>query len=148
MKNYWKYIIISLIATIMIFHFTAIWYIKGRNFELTSKDYYEQEQQIDSNLQALRLGKILQWNCFVEDRNRVVVEVVGLDGKPSQLKEVNAKLYRPNNASGDVELALGQQAPGRYVAEVADLDQGRWDLRVQGKKGEDTVAFEQKMSVQ
>ena len=148
MKNYWKYIIISLIATLMVFHFSAIWYISGRNYQLTSPDYYEQEQSIDANKQAIRLGKVLQWNCRVEGRNRVVVEVSGLDGKPSALDEVSVELYRPNNADGDIMLALGQQAPGRYTAETQELAEGRWDLKVKGKQGDDTVAYQQKMRVQ
>ena len=152
MKNYWKYIVISLLGGIAIFHLTAIWYIRGKNYELTSSDYYAREIQYQGMIDRLREGRSFLWECDVsEDGQSLILDVRDLNGGDVDLQDVTATLYRPDSSGLDQELSLAVNEKGAYVAPISSLKPGPWKLTVLASlDGENTptaLAWEKRMSV-
>lgn len=152
MKNYWKYIVIALLGGIALFHLTALWFIRGQNYELTSPDYYAQELKHQEMIDKLREGKSFVWECDVaEDGQSLVLDVKDLNGQDVALHEVKATLYRPDSAGLDQELLLAANEPGRYTAPINALKPGPWKVTVmanhQANDGMTEVAWQTRMSV-
>lgn len=151
-KNYWKYIIMSLLGGIALFHLGALWYIWGNQYELTSKDYYAKTLRHQDMIERLREGKAFLWRYDVaEDGQSLVVDVRNPNGEGVALQEVKATLYRPDSAGLDQEITLAQGEAGVYTAPIDALKPGAWKLTVLANlDGDDPtreLAWQTRMSV-
>ncbi|CAM2067242.1 FixH family protein [Sulfidibacter corallicola] len=139
--NYWKYIVMSLLASVAIFHVGAVWYISGREYELTSPDYYQKEQVYEETMRRYRLGREWDWRVSVSEETGFQLVIRDGDGLPVVAESVKAHLMRPNQASADLALELGRTGEGVYHAPVADLPAGRWNLEIEVASGADVAAY-------
>lgn len=156
-KNYWKYIIFTLVAFVVIFHIGAIIYIQqGPNFELTSRDYYERGQSYESEIQAVQRGRTLNWQLDFNKDGQVIAELsplpTGTEVEIEQIQMITLELQRPNRSEWDRMLTLervqetsspvtdgDEGATGESVDDASDpvhrfvhdsvLQAGRWRVR-------------------
>ena len=129
MKNYWKYIIIALLAGVAVFHFGALYMIWDEDYELTSADYYEQESAYVEMTARLKAGAPYRWDCRLEQgRIRLAVHDAA-DAVPA-LETVRVRLYKPDNAAADRELSLEADGRGAWHAATGALPSGLWRLTV------------------
>ena len=146
--NYWKYIVMSLLGLIMLFHIGAVWHIRGNHYELTSPDYYARELDHESMLAKLRAGSGWQWQVNLKSGTReLLISVTNAEGIAVPLSHAQATLYRPNHADLDQAVELVGQQDNRMIARLDRLDQGRWDLTVEGVIGQTQVAYHERLSV-
>ena len=141
----WKYLVIGLCAFIMIFHISALIYIRGNDYELTSKDYYAQELRYQHQMDRLQAGSEFDWDCRFED-NRFVVRVRS-DQHGVALEDVRLQLYRPHDAKQDQTLGLTEVEPGVYEQALTTPAPGRWNLTVEGLYKGRAVAWQEKVSL-
>ncbi len=146
--NYWKYIVMSLLGACMVFHFSAIYYISGRNFELTSSDYYAQEQVYQQTLERLRMGRDWTLQHRFDGPQRFQIALEGPQGH-APVQHVTVSLMRPNGSAADVTLTATALDNGWWSADLAaPLPRGNWRLFVDVAT-EDEVAplFRQQLRV-
>ncbi len=141
--NYWKYIVISLLASVAVFHFFAVGMVISNRYELTSKDYYEQEKMVGQNKAELKAGEQLAWRwSYQEDKRLYLLSVQDAAGKPVQLKNVTINLYKPNKANQDQQLLMHTSGEGQWQAQFDGLDFGRWKATIRADHEQDVVAWE------
>lgn len=146
--NYWKYIVMSLLGACMVFHLTAIYYISGRNFELTSSDYYAQEQVYQQTLERLRVGRDWTLQHRFDGPQRFQVALQGPHGH-APIQNVTISLKRPNGAAADLTLTASAGDNGWWSADlVAPLPRGNWGLFVDVTSDDAvTPLFRQKLRI-
>jgi nitrogen fixation protein FixH len=142
MNQYWKYIVIGLLSLIAVFHISAIVYISGNRYELTSKDYYDREITYQQTIEKLRAGKAYQWNHrFDAESGQLELEVLDAAGNPVALTEPVMWLYRPNQANADREFRPKRGEDGIYRIAVASLATGLWKLTVEANHDQQPLAW-------
>ncbi len=146
MNNAWKYIVISLLASVAIFHVGAIVVIGDRDYQLTSTDYYEREIAYQDTLEALRRGKAMIWRT-AEQNNRLEIKVTNLNGQPLTLAQPSVRLYKPNDADQDRSQALATDEPGTYGLDLTNLKPGPWQLTVEGLHEGQKMAWQTRLLV-
>lgn len=139
--NYWKYIVMSLLGACMVFHFCAIYYISGRNFELTSSDYYAQEQVYQQTLDRLRVGRDWTLQHRMDGPQRFQMALQGPQGH-APVQKVTITFIRPNGSAADLTITATAGANGWWSADLAaPLPRGNWRLMVDvDVAGEDALA--------
>lgn len=145
-KNYWKYIIITFLAGVAVFHFGAIAMIWGENYELTSADYYEQEANQEMLRAQLRAGAPYQWRITLE-QGRAHLEILDAAGQSLEVSNPRVQLYKPNDASADRELALAASADGGWSVETGALPTGLWRITILAEREGQTLAHKTSASL-
>lgn len=139
--NYWKYIVMSLLGGIMLFHIIALWYISGKNYELTSKDYYQKDLAFDQTAEKLRAGKAFQWSCRLsEDGQWLEIHIKNDEGTKVSLADPIVYLYKPDNASLDMNLPL-ELHEQMYRAPAQGLVTGAWRVTVSAETEGQPIAW-------
>lgn len=146
-KNYWKLIILALFSSILIFHFAALWYIRGENYQLTSKDYYAREGGIDQRMAQLRAGEAYNWSYEFLENGGFSLKVSDAQGNLIALDQADIQLYRPNQADADIQTALSPAEEFGYQAALPKLASGRWDLTITARSGDQELAHFKKLSL-
>ncbi|CAM2007528.1 FixH family protein [Acanthopleuribacter pedis] len=145
--NYWKYIVMSLLGACMVFHLSAVYYISGRNFELTSKDYYAHEQVYQQTLDTYRAARDWTMQHRFDDSGRFLVHLVGPNPEEA-VKTVSATLVRPNGSAADLQLDLEPAESGWWsVALPNQPASGNWNLGVAAQTDQGPIAFRRKIRV-
>ena len=144
MKNYWKYIVISLLASLVTFHVLAIWHIRGESYQLTSKDYYARELTYEQTLQALRRGQAYKWDMDLKDGFHLTITDV--NGAPLSLEEVDVHLYRPDKAELD-QLFQPEWNQEGYKHQIDPLKKGKWSVTIKAQKDGETIAWRTKLVI-
>ncbi|MDJ0835139.1 MAG: FixH family protein [Acidobacteriota bacterium] len=139
MKNYWKYIVISMLAGVAVFHIGAVMYIWGENYELTSPDYYEQESAYMDLVPKLKAGAVYQWQANFS-RDGVSLKVTDAAGAVPALENLTLALYKPDKAGLDRTLTLTPDGSGAWRAE-AGLVTGLWRYTITANLGETELAY-------
>lgn len=139
MKNYWKYIVISLLAGVVVFHLTAVSFIWRENYELTSPDYYNQELGQDAHQAAIRAGNAFTWETQVQ-RDRVTVAARDLNGALVDLSDVTVHFYKPDQADQDQLVALNA-GNNAWTAALNDIPSGKWRITVNATHGQEKLAY-------
>lgn len=138
-KNYWKYIIMTLLGLVATFHIGAVIYIIDEDYELTSKDYYEQELDHEGMIERVRAGKSYKWDLRLTTEG-LQLKVADAAGQSVALEDVTLHLYKPNESESDKKLRLKPNADGNYVTPTS-LAKGLWHARVEAKSGGNAVAY-------
>jgi len=144
-KNYWKYIIIALLAGIAVFHFSAIAMIWGNQYELTATDYYEQEANHEIMRAQIRAGAPYQWQVTLSE-GRAALRVLGSDGQAVAITNPRLELYKPNDAGADRFFQLSADDAG-WRAETGPLAPGLWRLTVLAEYEGQTLAYKTSTSL-
>lgn len=147
--TYWKYIIIGLLGGMMLFHFTALYFIRNQRYELTSPDYYEREIQHEQTLQAIREGQALNWQLNLDSSNhKATLQVRNSDQEGIALEQVTLHLYRPHNSSEDQLLQLKPtETTGIFTAPIKAMGKGRWNILITATHEGKDLAYQEKSSM-
>lgn len=146
--KYWKYIILGLLVSIMLFHFGALYYIRNQNYELTSPDYYQKEIEHESLIEAMRQGHAFKWDLSYSDDNTFVfLKVTDANGEVAALEELSIQYDRPNNASFDQHIHLVKQESSHWAGQIEPLAAGRWNCLVTGRYQGRDIAWQQKLNM-
>lgn len=102
-------------------------YVQGLNYNETLADREAQAALGWRAAAALRR----------DDQGAALIEVllIDRDGRPIEDAALEGALRRPVEARDDQALVFTPQGEGRYVAAVADLAPGQWDLRARAARG-------------
>ncbi|RME98865.1 MAG: hypothetical protein D6773_13830 [Alphaproteobacteria bacterium] len=75
--------------------------------------------------------------------NRLVVRLLEQDGSPLPVESLDAELRRTVTGGEDIALELTRNQDGDYFADVAKLEKGVWEARVEARvpHGEERIAF-------
>ncbi len=134
MKNYWKYIVIALLCSVIAFHLGALWVILGQRYELTSADYYERDLQWQETMGAMRAAEAYRWRWTVSpDGSAFELSVQDANGQPAALTSPWVHLYRPNDSALDASLPLTDLGDGQFRATLPRLPDGRWRITVEAE---------------
>lgn len=146
--TYWKYIIISLLGGMMLFHFAALFYIRHQRYELTSPDYYQREMNHESTLNALRRGQTLTWDLRVETHgNKITLQIHDTEGKPVHADPVTIHMYRPHRSAEDQTVLALPNSEGGYSSAITPLQAGRWNFSVTANLEGTLYAFQKRDSL-
>lgn len=66
-------------------------------------------------------------------RAQLIVDLRDRDGRPIEGAALSGVLRWPPSESGDRALTFARQNDGRYVAQIGNLNAGRWDLRARAE---------------
>ena len=136
----------SLLAGVAVFHIGAVVYIWGEDYQLTSEDYYEEEQTYSDMVQRLRRGSAYTCDLQLNTRSlRLAVRDV-TDGRP-ELSDVIVKLYKPDDADADQELVLKRDENGVWFADLDGLRPGLWQYTVEATLGDEKLAWRARTSI-
>lgn len=95
---------------------------------------YEAGLIYNAELERLRVQDALGWRAGAEARpNGLAVLMQDRDGRPLTGLKVSATLQRPATEQGRAEVALTEEAPGRYGVDRALS--GAWDARIEAVDG-------------
>lgn len=146
--KYWKYIIMGLLAGIMLFHFSALYYIRNQNYELTSPDYYQKELEHQDLIEAIKHGKQYQWEVSLsDDQSFLSVSVMDANGSIANLSHLTIQYLRPNDSKLDQHIHLTRQQDGHFAGELLPLAAGRWNCLIQGELQGKAIAFREKVNI-
>ena len=140
MKNYWKYIIISMLAGIAVFHISAMVYIWDENYELTSPDYYAEEGTYMDLMAMIKDGAMYRWQLNLT-RDDIQLKVTDAAGATLELNTVTLTLYKPDKAGLDKTLILTPNGQGGWYVAKADLATGRWRATVTASHDQTRLAY-------
>lgn len=143
--NY-KYLVITLLAGVAIFHIGAVVVIGDQNYQLTSKDYYGQEVAFDDLQKQLAAGRAFVWQDRTS-RSQVEILVHDVNGQALDLQQVKVQLYKPNDASQDLVVTLEKHGEGIYSAPAAALSKGPWKLTLHADHQGTPVAWQTRIAL-
>ncbi len=113
----------------------------GEKVELVSTDYYQQElrfqQQIDKSNAVKELGTVPVITADAEN-----IEILFPDTLMQHELTGKIRLYRPSDASKDVELELGPDANGRQLVPTDELLTGLYDIKLSWTSGGQEFYYE------
>jgi len=97
---------------------------------------YLQGLHYNDAISARRIAEEQGWTAQVgitpsESGDRLVIRLLGKDGGPLSVQEIDAQLRRTVTGENDVPLDLQRDSNGDYFADIALLDKGVWEARVQ-----------------
>jgi len=140
-----KWLVYALLGSVMLFHFVAIWYVREQRYELTSPDYYQRELGYQETIERYRAGEDLQWQVSLDaGRGRLSLQARDRGGANVALEDLTGRLYRPNAAGMDRDIALEAAGDGSYVAIFEPLAGGRWNLTLEGTWQGRAVAYRER----
>jgi len=138
-QNYWKYIVIALLAGVALFHIGAVSMIWGEEYELISGDYYAEESAYTEMIANLKAGAPYRWDYTLSERDVTLAVRDAADAVPA-LDNVRVRLYKPNDASADRELTLTRSEQG-WTAPTGTLQRGLWRVTVLAELNGETLAY-------
>lgn len=139
MKNYWKYIVMTLLGLVATFHIGAVIYIIDEDYELTSKDYYEQEAGHEAMIERIRAGKAFNWELKYQGEG-LLLKVTNPDGSPVSLDNIKLHLYKPDDSHNDRDMVLKPSEDGNYRV-ATTLTKGLWHARVEARQDQTAIAY-------
>ena len=97
---------------------------------------YLQGLHYNQAISARRIQEEQGWAAQIgltpsETGDRLVIRLLKQDGSPLTVESVNAQLRRTVTGEADVPLDLQRDSNGDYYADIALLDKGVWEARVQ-----------------
>lgn len=97
---------------------------------------YLQGLHYNDAISARRIAEAQGWSAQVgitpsESGDRLVIRLLGKDGGPLSVQDIEAQLRRTVTGENDIPLDLQRDANGDYFADIALLDKGVWEARVQ-----------------
>lgn len=81
-------------------------------------------ERIAADARQSRLGWVQ--TLEVTPGGRVSLALAEADGRPVRGLRIEGVMGRPSTNRHDIQLALAEQAPGRYEAQTAPLAEGNW----------------------
>jgi hypothetical protein len=118
----------------------------GEKVELVSGDYYQEElrfqQQIDRSNAVKELGAVPVITAGAE-----AIEILFPDTLMQQEISGKVRLYRPSDASKDVELELGPDADGRQLIPTDELLTGLYDIKLSWTSGGEEFYYERSIYI-
>ena len=138
-KNYWKYIVITLLASVALFHIGAVSMIWGESYELISGDYYAEESAYVDLVAHLKAGAPYRWESELAGEQFTLAVRDAANAVPA-LENVRVRLYKPNDASADRELTVTGTETG-WSATTGTLPAGLWRVTVLAELDGETLAY-------
>ena len=148
---YWKYIIISLVSFVVLFHVGAIIYLnQGPSYELTSSDYYEKGQAYEQEIQALNRGMLFSWDLDVSTPGKMRLSLVPKEGPhpiSPGVQAIQIELLRPNDSTMDSTLELIRETNENQFSGDHQLKKGRWHARLKFIQNDQEFLFKKAIVV-
>ncbi|MHB1297992.1 MAG: FixH family protein [Gemmatimonadaceae bacterium] len=113
----------------------------GGNGYVVEPDYYRKAVDWDRTMARQAASDSLGWSATATirrgtgDSSKVVVHAVGRDGAAVTGARVSAMLIHNLDAAHPVDVVLVESEPGRYATTAALAHAGRWEVRVEARRG-------------
>lgn len=109
---------------------------------------YVQGLHYNETISARRVQETQGWSAQIglngtAEGDRLVIRLLDRSGKPLPVDGVTAQLRRTVTGAADVPIDLQRSANGDYYADIALLEKGMWEARVQANVpyGNEQVEF-------
>jgi nitrogen fixation protein FixH len=153
-KSPWVRAWVGLIGVVLAVNLTMVVLAIATNPGLIRDDYYERGRDVERTI-VTRLAEGPQWTMSIdlpadtraEEATKVRFAVVDKAGQPVQPERVTYYAYRPSDATRDFSIAMSQEAPGIYEAEVRFPLGGIWDTLVSVEHAGKEHSLGQRVSV-
>lgn len=113
----------------------------GGNGYVVEPDYYRKALDWDRTMARQAASDSLGWSATatikrgIRDSSKVVVRALGRDGTAVTGAQVSAILIHNRDAAHPLKVVLAEAEPGRYVTTAALPHAGRWEVRVEARRG-------------
>ncbi|HVH39057.1 MAG TPA: FixH family protein [Gemmatimonadaceae bacterium] len=113
----------------------------GGNGYVVEPDYYRKAVDWDRTMARQAASDSLGWSATATikrgtgDSSRVVLRPVGRGGAAVTGAHVTATLIHNRDAAHPLKVVLTESEPGRYVTMAALPHAGRWEVRVEARRG-------------
>jgi hypothetical protein len=116
--------------------------------ELVAEDYYEQEMRYQGQMERVERARGLGQDADIAlDSERGTIRVtLPRDHATGQL-EGSVNLYRPSSAKLDLQLPLNLSDTGTQLIPTANLQPGRWVVKVTWKAQGQDYFMEKKLTI-
>ena len=116
--------------------------------ELVSPDYYEQELRYQQRLDGLNRTHRLAPEAKISfDAGRKAITVALPAQHARQQARGQVTLLRPSAAGLDRRIPLALEADGIQRLDASSLPQGRWNVRVEWRVGDEDFCLEERVDV-
>lgn len=118
-----------------------MWAANQPGTAVTEPDYYEQAVAWDSTLAARRASDALGWRAGVTlgaagaGGAPLEIALADRDGRPVTGAVVRIAALHNSDPARWVRATLPERTPGRYGATVAFRRAGRWEVRIEARRG-------------
>ena len=135
-------------------NFTMVYLAVATNPGLVVEDFYERGQHYEHTMFSKKAGD-LGWvlradipkNISAGEPTDIHFVLVDKAGQPVTPDSVELFLYRPSDATRDFKVAMTEEGPGRYVADLSFPLIGVWDSLVAVWNGDEEYHVGQRIEV-
>lgn len=109
-----------------------------RNGSVVEPDYYQKAVDWDRTMARRAASDRLGWRVAAGiGADRVDLTLLDSLGAPISAAAIEVTLIHNRDAGHPVTLSLGALGDGRYGAAMPQLARGRWEVRVEARRGDD-----------
>lgn len=153
-KSPWVVAWIALVLSVLGVNGVMVYLAIATNPGLVAEDFYDRGQNYERTMLS-KEARNPGWTLRADIPGEIVAGVsspirfllVDKAGQPVTPESVQLFVYRPSDATRDFSVAMTEEGPGRYLANVSFPLIGAWDTLVAAQHGEDEYHVGQRVNV-